>query len=129
MDDRTVIVEGLDRTRLLPADPGAQARAEKPDRPCRGWLTIWSGPQRGADFPLHEGRNFVGSDALCRPRVGDPALADFSFNIRICGDNWQMIDLDSDDGILRNGDPSFRCALQDEDWLKCGEILFRVKKL
>jgi len=128
VDDKTVI-EPLGQTVLLSSISRSAAGTGFSPGAVKGWLTVWSGAQRGFDFHLFEGRNFVGRDPICRPNVADGALADFAFNIRISGDRWSVIDLDSDEGILVNGDPVFRRELQDEDWLKVGEILFRVKKL
>jgi hypothetical protein len=118
MDDKTVI-ETLDRT-VMENLTGLRS-------PVRGWLTVWNGPLRGRDFPLREGRNFVGSDRLCSINLGDVCTSDLLFNIRIHGGTWTLIDLDSDTGLILNDEPVFRHELRDEDWIKIGNMLFRAK--
>ncbi len=118
MDDRTVI-EPVDRT-VFEGLTGGRS-------PVRGWLTVWSGPLRGRDFPLFPGRNFVGSGRPCSVQISDVRFPDLAFNIRIQDQVWTLVDIDSDNGLIRNDEPVFRCELRDEDWIKAGPTLFRVK--
>jgi pSer/pThr/pTyr-binding forkhead associated (FHA) protein len=39
-----------------------------------------------------------------------------------------MVDLDSDTGVVVNDESVFRKELNDEDWIKAGNTLFRIKK-
>lgn len=112
----------FDRTVLEDITAFRQARS-----PVLGWLTVWSGAQRGADFPLRAGRNFIGSQRECQVRLNDPQVPDFWLNIRIGQAGWTLIDLDSDGGFWRNDHPSFRGELEDGDWIRAGELLLRVK--
>jgi|GEM_PF-1396352 len=120
MDDRTLI-EPLDQT--IFEEVGANIRG-----PVQGWLTIWNGTLRGRDFSLFQGRNFIGSDPHCDIRIIDIYFPPFAVNIRIGPDHWQAIDLDSDDGFVRNDRSDFRCELTDGDWIQTGNVRFRVKK-
>ncbi len=121
MNDRTV-VESFDRTVLENLRDFRRQYA-----PLAGWLTVWSGTQRGADFPLCQGRNFVGTHAECQVSLTDPQAADFLFNVRISGRVWTLIDLDSDRGVLKNDIPTCRSTLADGDWIRVGDLLMRVK--
>ena len=122
MDDRTTI-EPIDRTILQEFTAISQK-----GRSVRGWLTVWSGIWKGRDSPLFDGRNFVGSDKKCGICIPDIYFPDFSFNIRIRDDRWTLIDIDSDSGIIVNEETTFRKELDDEDWIKAGNTLFRIKK-
>jgi len=121
MDDRTRL-ETLDRTIL------EEWRGNKPEAQLRGWLTAWSGAGRGSDFPLYEGRNFVGSAAIASVRIADEGFPDLACNIRINAGQWMLIDIDSDCGTMVNDEQVFRHELEDEDWIKYDKLLFRIKK-
>lgn len=118
MDDKTVI-ETIDRT-MLESLTGIRSTQ-------RGWLTVWNGALRGRDFPVYDGRNFVGADRKCSICLTDIHFPDFVFNIRIHDNVWTLIDLDSDGGLILNDEPVFRKELHDEDWIKVANTLFRVK--
>lgn len=121
MDDRTII-ETVDKTMFEAVSPLRE------DAVVRGWLTVWNGPLRGRDFPLREGRNFVGRDAACEIVIGEEGFGDFVLNIRIHEGCWTLIDLDSDNGLIVNDEPVFRREAQDGDWIKTGGTLLRLKK-
>jgi len=121
MAERTV-VEPFDRTVLEDLTALRQAQS-----PVLGWLTVWNGTQRGADFPLRAGRNFIGCQRDCQVRLTDPQVPDYLLNVRIGPSGWTLIDLDSDRGFWQNDRPAFRVGLEDGDWIRAGELLLRVK--
>lgn len=122
MDDKTMI-EPLDKTILQ-----SFITTHQKDRVVKGWLTVWSGIWKGRDFSLFGGRNFIGSEKKCSICIPDIYFPDFSFNIRIRDDQWTIVDLDSDTGVIVNDESVFRKELNDEDWIKAGDTLFRIKK-
>lgn len=122
MDDKTII-EPLDKTVLQ-----SFVASRQKDQVVKGWLTVWSGIWKGRDFSLFGGRNFVGSEKKCNICIPDIYFPDFSFNIRIRDEQWTIVDLDSDSGIIVNDEAVFRKDLNDEDWIKAGDTLFRIKK-
>ena len=122
MDDKTII-EPLDKTILQSFTTPIQK-----NRVVKGWLTVWSGIWKGRDFSLFGERNFVGSEKNCGICIPDIDFPDFSFNIRIRDDQWTIVDLDSDTGVIVNDESVFRKELNDEDWIKAGNTLFRIKK-
>jgi pSer/pThr/pTyr-binding forkhead associated (FHA) protein len=78
-------------------------------------------------FRLSRERMIVGRDTRCDLRVAIPSVAERHCEIVVEEANVRVIDLGSDGGTLRNGEPVQEAVLRPDDELTIGPVTFVVR--
>ena len=94
-----------------PGGPGGVAAAT---------LTVLTGPDAGRTFALREGTCFLGRDPSCEIRLSDPLVSKKHARITI-GENAEIVDLGSANGLVIGGSPVPRAVLRPQDRVIVGE--------
>jgi len=136
---------GLAKTRIesAPGRPAAALAAvvplgrktvllsESPKAPVVGWLVAVDGSQRGEDFRLREGQNFIGSEAGCEIVLNDETISGKHASLRHKDGKFTITDLDSTNGSYLNDlpQPIAREELKDNDVIRLGNVRLKLKCL
>ncbi len=123
MNDKTIF-EDLEKTKLESFEEETLKKGN-----LIGWLAVIEGNQKGEAFRLFEGRNVVGSALPSRIILNDSKVSQEHMSIRYRDGRFYLFDLDSDSGILLNGEKVFHGELKDEDEIKIGNTVLLVKFL
>lgn len=106
-----------------------EGRQIQEKRPLSGWLAIFEGNFEGEAFPLHQGRNIIGSSSQCHIQVTDEEVQEQHLSIRFAKEKCLLTDLDTESGTFLNGKRTYRSELKDGDKIKIGKVVFRIKML
>jgi S-DNA-T family DNA segregation ATPase FtsK/SpoIIIE len=88
-------------------------------------LTVHSGPNAGATFDLPSGSTTVGRGPSCDVRLDDPMVSTHHARINV-GDEVEIIDDNSSNGILVGGELVPRLTLRAGDRITLGETVISV---
>ncbi|MBM4364541.1 MAG: FHA domain-containing protein, partial [Deltaproteobacteria bacterium] len=104
--------------------PGRQAQTirELPNR-----LVMLSGPAVGASFPLLSRRLVIGRGEDCDLPVNDTSVSRVHAEIQaIEGGRYEVVDLESSNGVRVNGVDLKRAILEAGDVVELGDVQFRL---
>jgi hypothetical protein len=139
--DKTRLERPVDRTRLEAGAGPAEVPAADPRKtvllsalkkpPVVGWLVAMDGPQRGEDFRLRDGQNFIGSDEASDIKLRGEGISGRHASLRYREGVYSLTDLDSTNGTYLNGDtkPIAREDLKDNDVIRIADVTLKFKCL
>lgn len=105
--------------------PDDAPRAEPRDADVAAVLTVHSGPDRGATFELPEGVSTIGRDKRSTVQLTDPMVSGSHARL-VVGDEIEIIDDNSSNGILLGGELVPRVTLSPGDRVVLGETAISV---
>lgn len=88
-------------------------------------LTILDGPDKGATFPLRLGSNQVGRGQGNDVRLTDPLVSKAHVRVNV-GEQVDLVDLGSANGVLLRGSPIDRAVLGQHDIVIVGNSVFSI---
>lgn len=88
-------------------------------------LTIVSGPDAGRAFPLPAGNTMIGRDRGCDIRLSDPLVSKRHAKVNVT-DMVEMIDDNSANGIVVDGEPVQRVILRPSDLARLGDTVISI---
>src|SRR2546430_408565 len=93
--------------------------------PRRGWvqLLVTSGPHEGLSFTFEDHESFLvgrSPQAHCRLPDDDPYISRYHFLIEVSPPHCRLLDLESQNGTLVNGQRVESCGLHDGDEIHTG---------
>ena len=99
--------------------------------PVVGWLVALSGPLKGEDFRLREGKNSIGTGSEVSVRLQDPAVSHLHASLNYKDGKFLLTDLDSTNGTFVNdeSEAAARAELKDGDTIRVGETALKFKCL
>jgi hypothetical protein len=131
--DKTRADTGIGRPDVPPSfDAGATVVISTIRKaPVVGWLVALSGPKKGEDFRLRDGKNSLGTKPGSDVTLIDQAVSAVHASISYKEGKFFLTDLDSTNGTLVNDDPEpiSRVELKDNDIVHVGEISLKFKCL
>jgi adenylate cyclase len=86
------------------------------------WTLRLSGPDGMQKYSLREGENIVGRGAGCDVVIVDESMSRRHARIVVSGDNARLEDLESRNGVFRNGERVKSMAIEPGDVLRFGAI-------
>lgn len=96
--------------------------------PAMATLRILSGPDAGKEFSLPAGTSYIGRDRSVDIRLSDPLSSKRHARITV-GETVEIVDLNSANGLLLDGLPVTRTALESGDEVTLGETTVTVVRL
>lgn len=112
-------------TVTLARDEAAAASAGSGGAEVAAVLTVHSGPEAGRSFDLRPGINTVGRDPRSTVRLSDPMVSMRHARL-VVGDEVEILDDNSSNGILLGGDAVPRARLRPGDRVVLGETSISV---
>ncbi len=88
-------------------------------------MTVISGPDAGRSFPLPAGNTLIGRDRSCDIRLSDPLVSKRHAKVNVT-DMVEMIDDNSANGIVVDGEPVQRVVLRPSDRAKLGDTTVSI---
>lgn len=122
--ERTVVMEYEDKP-----DNSGNEKAEKSERRLEGFLVSYQLNKYGDFFPLYMGKNFIGRSQNNDIRVDDASVSSEHALILFRGEKILIEDKLSVNGTFINASTESidRSELKDNDLLKFGKVLFKLK--
>lgn len=116
--------QGFDGSKTVPL--AAIKRA-----PVVGWLVALTGPLKGEDFRLREGKNTLGTGAEVTVKLQDGAVSRLHASLNYKDGKFLLTDLDSTNGTYVNdeSEAAARVELKDGDTIRLGETTLKFKCL
>jgi pSer/pThr/pTyr-binding forkhead associated (FHA) protein len=99
------------------------------EKELKGWLAVLSGPWKGKDYPLFEGKTIVGSSHHAGIYLPDKQMEPFHFSIRFTKEDVFLTDLDSEAGLTIDGEQVHKQKITDETIFKSADMEFLIKIL
>ena len=96
--------------------------------PCRGWLLVLNGRERGRDWRLIDGRNTMGASRNCTISIKGKFISRRHFTIETEGHGARLVDLQSTNGTFVNGIKVTRTDLHDGDCIQLGSVRMRYRQ-
>ncbi|MGP9693941.1 FtsK/SpoIIIE domain-containing protein [Brachybacterium sp. AOP25-B2-12] len=91
-------------------------------------MRILSGPEAGREYPLPAGASVIGREGDLDIRIADPMLSKRHCRINV-GDDVEIVDLQSSNGVLLSGERVQRTAIGPADTVLIGDTSFAVVML
>jgi S-DNA-T family DNA segregation ATPase FtsK/SpoIIIE len=91
-------------------------------------LRVLAGADAGREFPLPSGSSVVGRDRSVDVRLSDPLISKRHARITV-GDQVEIIDLNSANGVFVSGDQVTRAALTASDAVTLGDTVMSVVRV
>ena len=85
-------------------------------------LLILEGPDAGSKFEFTSGRVLVGRGEECAIRLNQGSISRQHAVFTFLGDAWQLEDLNSQNGVMVQGEPITRVELRDNAEIRFGTI-------
>ena len=111
------------RIEVVEAYPGAERQQQ-----AVAVLRVVSGPDAGREYPLAGGASVVGRDRTVDIRLSDPLISKRHARISI-GEQIEITDLNSANGVFLSGDQITRAALTPSDVVTLGDTSLSVVRL
>lgn len=90
-------------------------------------LTITAGPGAGRTFDLHKGPNIIGRQTDCEVMLDDPLVSRRHARV-IVGDQIEIVDMNSANGVLIAGEPVPHAVLGPKDTAVIGDTQVSVER-
>ncbi len=91
-------------------------------------VTVLSGPDQGREFPVAVGSSIMGRDRSCEVCLSDPLVSRQHARLNV-GDQAEMVDLGSANGLVVGADSSERVTLRPGDAVRLGDTVLAVRLL
>jgi len=111
--------------RVLLTRAGGHSLVASSAGPRAATLMVTEGPDAGKDFPLRLGANQVGRGSGCDVRLTDPMVSKDHVRINV-GEQIDIVDLASANGVLLRGSPISRAVLGSADEFVIGDSVLKV---
>jgi S-DNA-T family DNA segregation ATPase FtsK/SpoIIIE len=95
------------------------------EQPRIGTLEVLTGVDEGAEIPLRQGSTDLGRSSACGIVLRDPLVSAEHARLMV-GDQIEILDLNSSNGVLVGGELASRAVLQDGDSFTVGSTSIRV---
>jgi two-component system, cell cycle response regulator len=117
---------------VLPIDKVTETWVSTPDqlvRRCRRDSCVVhiypTGPGMGARYPLGDRAMVIGRGSDCDLRINDHSVSRRHARIQPGADGYYVTDLQSTNGTFVNDTPALRTRLEDGDYLRVGNCIYR----
>lgn len=91
-------------------------------------VTVLAGPDEGREFPVAVGSSIIGRDRSCEVRLSDPLVSRQHARLNV-GDEAELVDLGSANGLVVGTDSSERVTLRPGDTVGLGDTVLAVRLL
>lgn len=91
-------------------------------------VVILAGPDEGREFPVPVGSSIIGRDRSCEVRLSDPLVSRQHARLNV-GDEAEVVDLGSANGLLIGEESSERVLLLPGDTVRLGDTVLAVRLL
>lgn len=93
----------------------------------RSFIECVEGKDQGRSFLLNEAQQLIGRSSQCHIQLTDPTISGKHAVIHRFQDDLMIEDLDSANGVFVNGQQVKRCKLANNDQIRLGHSLFRIR--
>lgn len=93
------------------------------DSDMKAFLAITQGPDKGQVIPLDAETARIGRDPSCEVTLSDPQISRQHLKLSGSGRDWRLVDLNSSNGTLVNGEQVKLRPLEDGDIIIIGESM------
>jgi pSer/pThr/pTyr-binding forkhead associated (FHA) protein len=121
------------RTRQLKTPSGTEKTLEHRSESFESYLTrfepkvvVLSGRAAGQEFPLDQDRLTLGRGPGVDVAFDDSAMSRHHAAIEYADERFRIVDLDSTNGVLVNGDPVISSSLGHGDRFQLGTLQFQI---
>jgi len=111
---------------VMIADSGSQSPDAATASQLVGAVTVLTGPDASARFDLRAGSHVIGRDSSAGIRITDPLISKQHARLDVSRGAARIVDLNSANGVLIEGEPVTRLELVSGQELQLGDSVLRI---